>query len=478
MRSKNLNDPWYQDWYHQKFSRLTVYDQLTFAVTLKELRPDAIYLIGYSNPIPKHFFTEFGPGWERPYNWRFEPTPGAYIIRDQDLHSQVSVTFTHLPHWWAENKKFMKGRYNADKIRVVAVHDPDKAFEEFTRGDIDLFPLTTQLWYNRLPDTAPTVQSGFTVKATVYHQIPVPDYALWLNEDKPLLNNRDIRVGIQYSMNVDLVCKQYFHGDAVQQQTRSDGYGWKINPSVQSRPFDPAQARAAFARAGFTHQGPDGILANDQGQRLSFTITSMYKIYNDVLVILKQEAVKAGLEINIESPDQTTGWEKLMEKRHEIGFTAFSRTVELYPRYWDFDHSMNAYDQAFLADGHTPNPSRKLRQQTDNITSLANPVIDELINRYDKTTTMDELKPIAAELEQKLWDDAGWVGLWKLPFYRVGYRPWIKWPDDFTPMQSLDYLQYWTMWVDTDEQKADLEAKSEGRPLPKQVLVYDKYKEK
>jgi hypothetical protein len=33
------------------------------------------------------------------------------------------------------------------------------------------------------------------------------------------------------------------------------------------------------------------------------------------------------------------------------------------------------------------------------------------------------------------------------------------------------------MWIDQDEQKADLAAKADGRNLPVQILTYDKYKE-
>ena len=44
-------------------------------------------------------------------------------------------------------------------------------------------------------------------------------------------------------------------------------------------------------------------------------------------------------------------------------------------------------------------------------------------------------------------------------------------------MQARYLYQFWQMWIDPDEQKRDLAAKDAGQPLPKQVLIYDKFKE-
>ncbi len=476
-RSPLINDPWMNDFYAKTYDGITIYDAHTFSVTLKDLRPDSIDRAGNINPYPKHFFKDFGPDWVKTYNWRICPTLGAYTILEEDIKRPSSITLTHVKDWWAENRRFMRGRFNPDRIHLAVIRDPDKAFEAFVRGDLDIFPLQNpQLWYGKLPDNHPSVTSGFTVKARFYNQIPPPNFALWLNEAMPLLGNRDVRLGIHHATNFALVCQQYFRGDATIQKTTADGYGWDINPAVTPRPFDPAKARAYFAKAGFTTQGPDGVLVDKDGHRLSFTITTTYKRYTDVLVILKQEALKAGLEYNIEVLDETTGWQKTQQKKHEITLAALSRSVEMYPRYWEMYSGENAYDVPYLPDG-SPNPARKIKPNTNNFSSLAIPELDQLIKQYDKTETMEQVKILAAKIEQIIYDDASWVNGWKLPFYRVGYRPWIKWPKNFDPMQSRDTEEFWTMWIDQDEQKATLEAKAAGRSLPVQILSYDHYRQ-
>jgi len=476
-RSPLINDPWMNDFYAKTYSGLTVYDAHTFSVTLTQLKPDSVDRAGNINPYPKHFFKDFGPDWVKTYNWRICPTLGAYTIREEDIKRPTSITMTHVKNWWGENKRFMRGRFNPDRLHFAVIRDPDKAFEAFVRGDLDIFPLLNpQSWYSKLSNDQPSVVSGFTVKATFYNQIPPSDIGLWLNEAMPFLGNHDVRLGIQYATNFALVCQQYFRGDATIQQTTSDGYGWDLNPAVKPRPFDPAKAREYFAKAGFVNQGPDGVLVNQNGHRLSFTITSTYKRYSDLLVILKQEALKAGLEYNIEMLDEVTGDQKIEEKKHEIALIGFSRSVEMYPRYWETYAGVNAYDAPYLPDG-SPNPARKTKPNTNNLSSVAIPALEPLIKQYDAVQTMEETKVLAAKMEQIVYDDASWVNGWKQPFFRLAYRPWVKWPKDFNPMQSLDYWNFWEMWIDPDAQKAALAAKAEGRSLPKQILIYDRYKE-
>jgi len=475
-RSPIVEEPWYNDFYTKTYGAITVYDAHTFSITLSELRPDIVDRAGNVAIYPKHFFNDFGPGWTKKYDWRICPTTGAYTVRDEDVKRTSSITLSHVKDWWAEKKRFSRGCYNPDRVRLEVIRDPDKAFEAFVHGDVDLFGLTTEQWYVKLPDNHPSVTSGFTVKTTFYNRIPSPDFGLWINEARAPLDNLDVRLGIQYSTNFALVCQQYFRGDAQIQKTASDGYGWDPNPAVKPRPFDPTKAREYFAKAGFTQQGPDGVLMNSQGRRLSFTITSIYRYYQDVLVILKQEALKAGLEFNIEILDGTSGWQKIQQKKHDIAFAAFRRTVEMYPRYWECFSGENAYDVPYLPDG-SPNPARKVKQNTNNLTLIADHQLDQLITRYDKTETMDQVKDLSAQIEQIVYDDASWVNGWKRPFYRVGYRPWVRWPKDFNVMRSLDGFEFWLMWIDQDQQKADLAAKAEGRSLSPQILTYDKFKE-
>jgi microcin C transport system substrate-binding protein len=487
MRSPHLNEPWYNNHYTTKYRRLTVYDKHHFALTMEEYKPDFALRAGGIAPNPRHFFQDFGPGWLEKYDWRVVPTTGAYTLYEKDIKKVSSVTLTRLKDWWAKDRKYLRQLWNPDRIRLTVIRDPDKQIEAFIRGDLDIYRLDApKHWYERLPDDHPLVASGYVTKATFYNQIPRPDRGLWINSHHPLLKNRDIREGIHYASNWDLVCQSYFRGDAVVMDTRSDGYPFRAHPTIMHRPFDPVKARELFAKAGFTKQGPDGVLVNDQGQRLSFSVLGYLQDHRDFLSILKQEAIKAGIEYNLEILDFATGTKKLHEKQHEIAFAALQRSVELYPRYWELFHGSNAYEDAYLdANGQPvekyslgkPNPNpQKVRPNTNNSTQTFIPELDRLIEAYDAAETMDEIKSLAVQIEQIIHDDAAWVPGHAFPFFREGYWRWVRWPKDFNVREAREAYEFHLLWIDSELEAEVKAAQKEGRKLEPQVLVFDKYK--
>jgi microcin C transport system substrate-binding protein len=77
------------------------------------------------------------------------------------------------------------------------------------------------------------------------------------------------------------------------------GYGDFVNPNVKPWPFDPAKAREYFAKAGFTEEANDGVLRKADGTRLEFTLSHYsIKTYTDIMGILKNEAKKAGIDLD------------------------------------------------------------------------------------------------------------------------------------------------------------------------------------
>ncbi|MEO7598490.1 MAG: extracellular solute-binding protein [Opitutus sp.] len=488
-RSPHLRQPWYNDFYTKTFSSITVYDAYTVAYTLADWKPDAVLRAGADNSIyPRHFFSEFGPDWLDKYQWRAAPLTGAYELTDANVEKGRSITLTAVKNWWARDKKFWRHRYNPARYRFDVIREPDKIFEAFTRGDLDLFRLDQpKFWYESLPDSHPLVASGYITKTKFFNRIPRPSYGLWINRTKPALDNRDIREGLHFATNFDLVCSQYFRGDARRLDGQSDGYtDWDVGPGIRARPFDPVKARALFSRAGYTEQGPDGILRNAAGQRLSFTITTGDQTLRDPLSIIQQEALKAGVEYKLEVLDRTTGFKKVQEKNHEIGLVALASSVEVYPRYWETYHGSNAYEDAYLrpdgsftdkASEGTPNPApKKIRVQTNNMTETFVPEMDRLIESYDRAETFAAMKPLSARIEELIQNDAAWVNGWQLPFHRAGYWRYVKWPATYNVAHSRYPDEFFLHWIDQDEKKAVEDARRSGRTFPAQILTFDQFK--
>ncbi|MDR2674045.1 MAG: extracellular solute-binding protein [Opitutaceae bacterium] len=477
MLSAHIQQPWYNNFYSTTFSGLTLYDGLTFAIHVPEVRPDFSSRVLEMHPLAEHFYKELGPDFPQRYQWRVAPTTGAYTIRPEDIKKGQSITLTRVRDWWAVDKKFWRHRFNPDRIRFTVISDMAKAFEVFRKGELDSFNMNlSEYHYDKLPDTAPEVQNGHVAKTTFYNDTPRPTYGLWINSSRPLLGNRDVRIGINHASNWRLVIEKFARDDWTRMQTTSDGYGEFTHPALRARPYDIALAREAFARAGFTQTDADGVLKNGRGERLSFTLSTGYEWSKDILTILRQEALRCGLEFRLEVLDGSASWKKVQEKKHDIHFSAFGVSPEMYPRYWETWHSVNAYDKPWLDDGKTPAPGRKPKTQTNNLCCVAIPELDKLIDAYNRSESADDMKRMAFKMEEILHDDASFVPGYVMPFFRSASWRWIQIPEHGNVRIADSPGQYFLSWIDEDIKKQTRSARKSGEKLPPRIRVFDQYK--
>ncbi len=476
-RSPYIMEPWYNNFYSTTYTNITRYDDHTISITMAERKPDMDERGLLLNPIPRHFYREMGDDFVERYQWVFPPTTGAYVIRDEDIRKGRSIALTRNKDWWARDKKHWRYRYNPDRIQFSVIRDTPKMFEAFKRGDIDQFGLgLAEYWYEKLPDTDPDVQAGYIHKTTFYNQRPRPPFGLWINTAQPLLDNRDIRIGIGHAINWDLVIEKFFRGENERLNTATDGFGEFSHPTLKAREFDLARAQEYFAKAGFSRRGADGILVNDAGQKLSFSLSTSYESMRDVLTILRQEAAKAGLDLRLEILDSTVGFKKAREKQHDITFVAFGTPIEVYPRFWENYHSDNAWDRAFLEDGSV-NPARKIKTQTNNLESLAVLEMDQLIDRYQASSDRQEMIALAHQISELHHEHASFVPGFYQGFFRVGNWRWVRYPEDFSYKHAEGAGELFVHWIDTAMKEETLAAKREGKTFEPSITVYDQWAE-
>ncbi|MDF1753203.1 MAG: extracellular solute-binding protein [Verrucomicrobiales bacterium] len=468
-QSKYIQAPWYNNWYGTQYTGITKFDDHTLAISVPEAKPDMDSRVLELGPKPAHFYKELGDDFPQRYQWRFQPTTAAYVVKDSDVKKGRTIALSRLENWWAKDKKHWRYRFNPDRIEFKVIRDTAKAFEEFKAGNLDGFGLDPDYWYNKLPNDHPIVKDGYVKKVTFYNDRPRPTYALWINQSKHLLSNKDIRIGINYATNWERVIEKYFRNDYTRMKTSSDGFASFSHPTLTARPFDIKKAGEHFAKAGFDKRDRDGILVNEAGERLSFTLSTGYESLKDMLPILKQEAKKAGLELKMEVLDGTSGFKKTLEKNHEIAFSAFGTFVEMYPRYWESWHGDNAYDV-------DENGKKTVKTQTNNFTQTSLPELDELIIKYRKSEDADEMRQLAYKMEEIIHDEAAYVPGFVQPFYRVGLWRWMQYPDDFNVKISSGPGEWFVGWIDEDMKKETLEARKAGKTFPTSIEVYDQYK--
>ena len=459
--SEYPQNPFGNEWYSSQYTNITRYDERTFSITLAEPKALAPYWANLT-PMPRHFYAEFGPDFESRYQWRPRPTTGAYAILDGDINFGRSITLTRVQDWWARDKKYYRHRFNPDRLVYRVVRLPEKALELFFQGTLDTFLVgAPDHWYERLEISQ--VHNGYIEKAKFYNIWPSSSAGLYLNTALAPLNNRDVRIGVSHAMNYQKVIDFDLRGDYRRLNAFSEGYPLLGNPPVVAREFSPAKARAAFASAGYGKAGPDGVLVNDKNERLSLTITHRKSpIIDKYMQRLREEALKSGLEVRLESMDGSAAFQKASQKQHQAVQVAFG-TSPPFPDHYQHFHGKDAY----LEDGKTPRPN------TNNLTSFADPRMNALCEAQRKATSVEEYRRTVFEADQIVHDEAIWVPGFEQNFYWVASWRWIKWPPGFNVAVSQDPYQNHVLWIDAAAREETLEAMRTGTAFPEVDEVYD-----
>jgi len=174
------------------------------------------------------------------------------------------------------------------------------------------------------------------------------------------------------------------------------------------------------------------------------------------MTVLKEEAKKAGVELNIQLVDPSAVFKIYLEKKHEIAYMGWS--TGSIPQFWESYHSKNAN-----------------KPQTNNISNTSDPKIDQLIDLYD--VTFDEKKKISLshQIQQLIHDRGSFIPGYSNEFYREGY--WRYWrlpkiPGTKTAMTSFDISDSngGLFWFDKDKFEETKKAKKENKSLPVIVL--------
>lgn len=459
--SEYPQNPFGNEWYSTQYTNITRFDRHTFSISLSEPKALAPYWTSLS-PMPRHFYGEFGPDFESRYQWRPRPTTGAYAILEGDIKFGRSITLTRVRDWWAKDHKFYRHRFNPDRLIYRVVRLPEKALELFFQGSLDTFLVgVPDHWYERLE--IPQVHDGYIHKAKFYNVWPSSSAGLYLNVAVPPLDIHDVRIGICHAMNYQKVIDFDLRGDYRRLNAFSEGYPLLGNPPIKAREFSPQKARAAFAAAGYAKAGTDGVLVNDQGERLVLTVTHRKSpVIDKYMQRLREEALKCGLEVRLESMDGSAAFQKASQKQHQAVQVAWGTTPP-FPDHFQHFHSKDAY----LEDGKTPRPN------TNNLTSFADPRMDAFCEAQRRATTVEDYKRTVFGADQIVHDEAIWVPGFEQNFYWVAYWRWVKWPPGFNVAVSQDPYQNHVLWIDEEAREETFAAMREGRAFPEVDEVFD-----
>ncbi|MCG8471823.1 MAG: ABC transporter substrate-binding protein, partial [Desulfobacterales bacterium] len=201
MRSKEIVAPWYNHYYTKEIEKVVIYDDHTLAVVSTKAQPELHMKLGIS-PTPRHYYKKVGKDFVTRYNWKIVPNTGPYQIKS--FKKGKEVVFTRKKEWWARNLKYNKGRFNVNKVIFRVVRDFNTQWEYFKKGRVDTFRITFPKYWHRKSDTE-VVNKGYVERIWFYNDSPRPPQGLYLNSDREIFKDPNLRKAFGHAMDVERV---------------------------------------------------------------------------------------------------------------------------------------------------------------------------------------------------------------------------------------------------------------------------------
>lgn len=360
--------------------------------------PAAAALLHAAEPA---FYAEFGSDYRTRYADRVPPTTGGYTL-GRTLRGRMAE-LVRVRDWWARELPYYRYTCNADSIEHHFLTDEAQAWEFLLRGKLDLLQTrNVSLWQQRLPE----LEAAGLQTPTFRADYPMPPYGVALNAES--LPSAELRRGLLHAMDMDAAVRLLFCGEGERLPTFHTGYG-PLTPRETPRcTYDPAAARAAFAAAGYTQAGEDGILRNAAGERLSvrFTYTPNDKT-STLAAVLAQSARRCGAELVPEPVAWQQAARQQQEGRYQLLFWATVAPAEPMPA--RFFHSRAAgYDAPFR---------------------VHDAELDALIAAYEQTGGAAEL----AAVDRRVAELAVWLPGWQENRIYAAHAPKVRFPRAFVP---------------------------------------------
>ncbi|HEY4995164.1 MAG TPA: extracellular solute-binding protein [Aestuariivirga sp.] len=258
---------------------------------------------------------------------------GPYVVAD--VKPGESITLKKDPNYWGKDLPINKGMWNFDTLRFDWYKDASSVFEAFKKGDADIRIESEPTRWSTGYDF-PAVKSGQVKLETFTAQTPAPAYGFVFNTRRAIFADVKTREALVYVFDFEWANANLFNG----LNTRIYGYYSGSALSSLGRPADAAELTvmgdaAKTLRSDFldgTYRLPvtdasghdrkvlrkaadllaqagwkvaDGVLKNDKGEALAFTITVQDADQEKLALHYQRSLALMGAKVEVKRVDDT-----------------------------------------------------------------------------------------------------------------------------------------------------------------------------
>ena len=383
----------------------------------------------------------------------FEPPLGSGPYRITKVTPGRQLVFEHVKNWWGANLPVNRGKYNFDRVEVEFYRDSDVAFEAFKAGEFDIYiEHQAKNWANGY--NFPAVRRGEVIKAEIPHQIPTQTQGLFMNSRRPAFAQAKVREALGLMFDFEWTNRTLFNGAykrAASYYPNSEfsasgipqGHEWLMLSPWRSQ-LPPELFSQAF---GLPQTGGRGIPRDTMRQSLGLLAEGGWKLTGQRLLDIDGKPLR--FEILLVNPNLERILQPYVENLASIGVDARLRTVDRaqYKQrldQFDFDMILMTLDQTLspgLEQWQYFHSSQANVKGSKNYAGVANPVVDQLLERLLAAQTREEQLAAGRALDRVLLWQHYSIPNWYLNYHRLAYRNRFAFVT--TPPYALGLSAWW-----------------------------------
>lgn len=453
-------DPNVYTFWSEKFNIPEAKSKYIVSVKAKKTEWRNLYSFSSIMVYPSYYLNKTtGAEYIDAYQFEMMPGSGPYLLNNQRTTQENNglVALDRKRDYWAANHYRNTGLYNFDVLEFIFINDENQEVERFFAGDYDTYMVSRAQWWAEKFVAAeyPEIDRGLIQRKKFINFLPAGVGGLAFNTLEAPFDDIKVRKAFCHLWDVEKLMDKLFYHEYVRKNSWFPRSKY-ANPDNPTQDFNPDLALELLKEAGWTKKPGDKLLSKD-GEY--FEIENFYintgwdRIFNPLVKDLEEIGIKINLVV-LQNP-----FEKLMDRKFQVQFAGW--TGSLLPSPEGMLHS-------------------KYSKQLDvtNVTGMANPEIDNLIDDYNTNWNMDERVKILQKIDEIASKEYHWAFGWGAPY---GYRC-LNWDKFGMPEHGIGYsgnwlspISYW--WIDPIKKNKLIEArKNNSIKIPIENEIVDFYK--
>lgn len=402
--------------------------------------------------LPEHFYdtVPFGESWmDIPLG------SGPYEVTQVD--APRAITFCKNPDYWAADLPVNAGRNNFECFNYEYFVDDTVGLEAFAAGAYHMrVEYRSASWATGYD--FPAAQAGWVKQMLIPDGRPANAQGIWFNMRNPVLQDIRVRQALEYAFNYEWTNETIFYGtytrtDSFFENTDMQATGIpegaelallnvfrdQLPPEIFSepahipnpggpRPRDRDDLRAAaelLDAAGWT-VGDDGIRRNAAGDMMNLEFPDSSRSLERIMIPYTENLKALGIDVTFEVIDPSSWTQRRQAFDFDLSSTA-----------WSVQTTPGAELRAFYGS------AAARAEGSNNLTGLADPVVDALIERVVMANTREELTTAVRALDRVLRSKHIWIGGWNLGAHRVAVWDIFGIPQEPAPYDFFRNVDFW-----------------------------------